>query len=68
VNAFGAATGACIGTTQAPRCNPADYPYQGDGFKACKGWNNVVTVWRQNTITTTSTSQTGGIGRGFRWK
>jgi hypothetical protein len=63
-NAFGSSYASCAG---ASRCAPADYPAQGDGFKACNGWNNVVTVWRQNTATTT-TGPTGGNGRGFRWK
>jgi hypothetical protein len=29
------------------RCAAADYPYGSDGYKACNGWNHVVTVWRQ---------------------
>jgi hypothetical protein len=28
-------------------CTRADYPYQNDGFKACHGFNNIMTVWRQ---------------------
>jgi len=64
VNAFGTATAAC-----ANRCTPADYPSAADGYKACNGWNAVVTVWRQNSTTTVATtSPTGGIGKGFRWK
>ena len=38
------------------------------GFKACNGWNNVVTVWRQNTATTTTTSSGSSGGSGFRWR
>ena len=64
VNPFGATYASCAGQT---RCSAADYPYQADGFKACNGWNRVVTVWRQNTVTTT-TKESGSIGRGFRWK
>jgi hypothetical protein len=64
VNAFGAANLAC-----ANRCTNADYPSAADGYKACNGWNAVVTVWRQNSATTKeTTSPTGGIGKGFRWK
>jgi hypothetical protein len=28
-------------------CTPADMPNQGAGYKACNGWNHVMTVWRQ---------------------
>jgi hypothetical protein len=28
-------------------CTPADYPHAGDGFKACSGWNQVITVWHE---------------------
>jgi hypothetical protein len=62
INPLGAKYALCAST-----CNPADYPSAADGFKACAGWNSVVTVWRQNTTTTTTTT-TGGIGHGFRWK
>ena len=34
--------GKCAGN-----CTPSDYPNAQDGFKACSGWNRVVTVWRQ---------------------
>lgn len=27
-------------------CTPQDIPNQNDGYKACNGWNHVVTVWR----------------------
>lgn len=51
------------------RCAAADYPNGSHGFKACYGWNNVVTVWRQSTpVISTSTVGSGGIGRGFRWR
>ena len=46
----------------ASRCAAADYPYQADGFKACNGWNNVVTVWRQNTIDDHDDQPSGGSG------
>jgi hypothetical protein len=58
------------GSTYAPcsaYCTASDTAYLGDGFKACSGWNNVVTAWRQNTITT-STGSSGGNGHGFRWR
>jgi hypothetical protein len=29
------------------RCTPADIPHAADGFKACSGWNRVVTIWRK---------------------
>jgi len=67
VNPFGSTYASCIGTTPTFRCTTADYPSQNDGFKACGGWNHVVTVWRQNT-TTITTSTTGGVGKGYRWK
>lgn len=28
-------------------CTASDTPYTTSGYKACNGWNNVVTVWRQ---------------------
>jgi len=62
VNVFGSPYTSC-----ASRCTAADYPHQGDGWKACNGWNSVVTVWRQNTATTTNDTS-GGTGHGFRWK
>ncbi len=64
MNPFGTANAACVTNSAAP---PPTTPYQSDGFKACNGWNNVVTVWRQNT-TTTTTTPSGGTGHGFRWK
>jgi hypothetical protein len=48
VNPFGWSGALC--TTQGQgfgTCVPADYPNSGDGFKACGGYNNVMTVWRQ---------------------
>jgi hypothetical protein len=36
--------GACAGPG---RCTAADGSFARDGYKACSGWNNVVTVWRQ---------------------
>src|SRR4051794_25791374 len=64
VDPFGSTYASCTG---ASRCSAADYPSQSDGFKACGGWNNVVTVWRQNTATT-GTTGSGGTGHGFRWR
>jgi hypothetical protein len=40
-------------------CTPADIPHQDDGYKACIGYNHVVTVWRNpdpSTIAATATS------------
>jgi hypothetical protein len=37
-----AGTGYC-----ADHCTAADLPHDHDGYKACMGNNNVVTVWRQ---------------------
>jgi hypothetical protein len=28
-------------------CTAADTPYASSGFKACNGWNHVITIWRQ---------------------
>jgi hypothetical protein len=28
-------------------CTPADKPYAASGYKACNGWNKVLTVWRK---------------------
>jgi hypothetical protein len=43
-------------------CAGSDTPHMGSGYKACGGWNNVVTVYRQaitaTTTTTTTTSTT----------
>jgi hypothetical protein len=64
IDPFGSATASC---TTGTYCTPADYPHTADGFKGCYGWNHVITVWRQNTPTTT-TDTTGGTGAGFRWK
>jgi len=33
-------------------CTPQDMPNQNDGYKACVGWNHVVTVWRNAYATT----------------
>ena len=52
-NAFGG-NGYCKDT-----CTPQDSPNQNDGFKACAGWNHVVTVWRNATGTTTASSTSG---------
>jgi hypothetical protein len=49
------------------RCAAADYPHGGDGYKACNGWNSVVTVWRAPSTASTSTAPSGGSGRGYRW-
>lgn len=34
------------------RCAAADYPYSADGYKACYGFNHVVTVWRNFDVNT----------------
>ncbi|HVV49932.1 MAG TPA: hypothetical protein VHO06_09750 [Polyangia bacterium] len=55
-DAFGSQYALC-----ASHCTMADSPYQTDGYKACAGWNNPVTVWRQNgNPTTTGTGGTAG--------
>lgn len=41
VDAYGT-KGMCL-----PTCTPADYPHQGEGVKACSGWNEVINVWHQ---------------------
>ena len=48
-NPFGTNTYCWIRTStlNQQNCTPADYPYQNDGFKACKGYNHVMTVWRK---------------------
>jgi len=38
-------------------CTPQDIPNQNDGYKACQGFNHVVTVWR-NVDTSTATAGT----------
>jgi hypothetical protein len=30
-----------------PHCTGSDYPHVGDGYKACSGWNHVITIWRK---------------------
>jgi hypothetical protein len=42
VDPFGGGKGYC-----KDYCTAADSPYASSGFKACAGWNNVMTVWRQ---------------------
>ncbi len=41
VDAYGT-KGKCL-----PTCSAADYPHQGEGVKACSGWNEVINVWHQ---------------------
>ncbi len=41
VNKYGT-SGKC-----ARNCTPSDHPNQNDGYKACSGWNRVVTIWHQ---------------------
>jgi hypothetical protein len=62
VNPFGSQYASCN-----KGCAAADYPFQGDGWKACNGWNATVTVWRQTTVVTAGPSS-GGMGHGFRWR
>ena len=45
-------------------CALADNPYSVDGFKACAGWNNPVTVWRQGGTTSSTGGTTGSMGTG----
>ena len=42
-------------------CAAQDYPNQNDGYKACHGWNHVVTVWRNaaaDSLLSSTTSTT----------
>jgi hypothetical protein len=41
-------------------CTPADNPHAGDGYKACAGYNHIVTVWRNPSGTSGSSSGQGG--------
>src|SRR5262249_8079621 len=63
VNPFGTPNSAC---STNYNCTVADNPHSADGFKACNGWNHVVTVWRASA--TIDTKPTGGAGHAFRWK
>ena len=49
-NPFGGGKGYC-----KDNCTAQDIPNQNDGFKACMGYNHVVTVWRDATGTTVNT-------------
>jgi hypothetical protein len=51
-NAFSSGTGYC-----KDYCTAADYPNAQSGFKACNGWNNVITTYRQAGGSTA----TGGV-------
>lgn len=46
-------------------CTPSDYPYTMSGYKACSGWNNVLTTYRQaatgGTISTATPAVTATI-------
>ncbi|HXU04453.1 MAG TPA: hypothetical protein VN903_26005, partial [Polyangia bacterium] len=53
-------------------CTPADIPDQNAGYKACMGYNHVITVWRNasgsTTTTTSSTTSSSMSGTGWhRW-
>ena len=43
-------------------CTAADIPHQGDGYKACAGYNHIVTVWRNAGGTSSSSSSSSGTG------
>jgi hypothetical protein len=45
-------------------CTPTDIPYQDDGYKACLGYNHVVTVWRNPDASTITTGAGGSTGSG----
>jgi len=60
VNPLGSQYALC---STGAACALADNPYSADGFKACSGWNNPVTVWRQNG-TTSATGGTSGSASG----
>ena len=49
-------------------CTAADIPHSADGYKACNGYNHIVTVWRNPSGTTTTgtggaSSSSGSGGR-----
>jgi hypothetical protein len=44
-------------------CTAADIPHQGDGYKACDGYNHIVTVWR-NAGTPNGTGGSGSSSSG----
>ncbi|HEX2658370.1 MAG TPA: hypothetical protein VHU40_08865 [Polyangia bacterium] len=46
-NSFTDNQSLCQSPNDVPNCAPADIPNQGSGFKACAGFNHVITVWRQ---------------------
>jgi len=45
-------------------CTPADYPHAADGYKACAGYNHIVTVWRNPSGTSGQGGSTGSTGNG----
>ena len=47
VNSFGDNQSLCQSPNDIPNCAPADIPNAAAGFKACAGFNHVITVWRQ---------------------
>jgi hypothetical protein len=59
------ATGYC-----ADNCTAADYPYADSGYKACSGWNSVVTTYRQpatgGTVAVTTATLTTSINQYFK--
>ena len=61
VNPLGSQYALCSTGTN---CALADNPYSVDGFKACAGWNNPVTVWRQGGTTSGTGGTTGSMGTG----
>jgi len=40
-------------------CTAQDYPNQNDGYKACSGWNHVITVWRNAAVDSALASASG---------
>ena len=49
-------------------CTPADIPNQNAGYKACMGYNHVITVWRNpdpSTITSTTSSASSSMTSSF---
>jgi len=58
VNPFAAVGGACKTV-----CTPMDIPNQKDGYKACYGFNHVLTVWRSGSATSAGSTGTGTVVR-----
>ena len=49
-------------------CTPADIPHANDGYKACDGYNHIVTVWRNAGTPNGSGGSGAGSRSGSRWR